>query len=187
MASSFQSLPIEIVNKIFLFVSSPTSRLIRESSISKEVFPFTQLRRHEETFPFPTNVQIDYRRIYRKLTANAVHNSYRRFHEHCMEKNLDDIDHDGDMDPCSDSDIIEKHLLYFIFHHRYWYDKYQDQITQVYEAYMNRPWMFERNPWMFRKMFSEGNVNGFMLVNPDDSHIFHEDSKELKEQGLWRL
>jgi hypothetical protein len=38
-------LPIEIVNKIFMYVSSPTARLIKESQYYRTIFPFFYLKR----------------------------------------------------------------------------------------------------------------------------------------------
>lgn len=160
------ALPIEIMNKIFLYMSSPTSNIIRNSKIFSKPFPLMSLRRVDEPdpFPFPTKIEMDYRRIYYKICKNRLSYDnnepsgyhYRRFHEFSNQmEHVEDVDHDDEMNEETDSEIIEDHMLYFIFHNRYWYNRYRDVINGVYDHYLNHPRMYEQHPWYFRKHFDE--------------------------------
>lgn len=171
-------LPIEIVNKIFLYVSSPTSDLMKRSRYYGKTFPFMALRNgdnYENPFPFPTAVEMDYRRIYRKVAENGYYDPnvdgkwrYRKFHEYsCTTDSLEDMDHDSRMECETDSEIIEKHLLYFIFHYRYYYDMHQRSITKTYDEYMDNRHLFERQPYLFRQTFLKYTSE---LQHPTTSH-----------------
>jgi hypothetical protein len=168
MNDDLPDLPIEIINKIFLYVSSPTYVLIQGSPFFKKAFPFMELNRFESPYPFPTNIEIDYHRIYSKMRENKYDDvdeiEYRRFHEFSnMEKCLEDIDHDQNMECESESDIIERHYLYFIFHHRYWYNEYNRIITDTYDKYTENPSKFERHPWLFKKVL-ESKMKGECII-----------------------
>lgn len=162
-------LPVEIINKIFLFMSSPTSKIIKESRVHDEPFPFLGLKSNVPAFPFPTRTQMEYRRIYRKLDQNRVHDEtcengigYRRFHEHMNhDKSLEDIDHDSDFEIQTDSEIIDNHFMLFIFRHRFWYDRHQQVISGTYDHYMENRHLYETNPWLFRKTFQEYEAYDF--------------------------
>lgn len=123
-----------------------------------------ELNRFESPYPFPTSIEIDYQRIYSKMRENKYENeydiNYRRFHEFSnMGKCLEDIDHDQTMESQSESDIIERHYLYFIFHYRYWYDQYNGIITDTYVEYTENPLKFERHPWLFKRVL-ESKMKG---------------------------
>lgn len=168
-------LPIEIIQKIFLYVCSPTANLVKKSRPFQHTFPFMALRQDENIFPFLTKTRMDYLRIYRKIQVNRFENisgqsydNYRRFHEYSnFDDSIEDMDHDPCVEEESDGDMIDRHLLTFILEERHLYKLNQSTITCVYEQYLQNPKQFQLHPWLFKTKFIQG-------CQCDLPHLTHE-------------
>ena len=81
-------LPIEIINKIFLYLSSSTASLIKESEFYGQSFPFLYLEQIE-MFPPINNVHQDYININTLVKQHEISdNRYILFHYHTNYANI---------------------------------------------------------------------------------------------------
>jgi hypothetical protein len=76
------SLPIEIINKIFTYISSPIASIIKDSEFYGKSFPFFYLEQNNVNYP-TNNIQWDYIQI-NKLIKNQRFgdDTYYLFHHY---------------------------------------------------------------------------------------------------------
>lgn len=73
------NLPIEVINKIFLYISSSTASILKNSEFYGKSFPFLYLEQTNSS----SNVQIDYHHINNIMKNNCMHGDrYLLFHHY---------------------------------------------------------------------------------------------------------
>jgi hypothetical protein len=94
---SFKMLPNEIINKIFLYLSSDTASVLKNSEFFGKSFPFFYLEQVGSIIPLNT-IQKDFHSINQTIKQHRVDNKrYMLFHHFTNYKNIECLSEQTDI------------------------------------------------------------------------------------------
>lgn len=131
MTTTTTTLPIEIIQRISMYMSSPTAKVIQESPYFQHGSPYTLLKQRSRAllFPFPDTITLDYCLIRRGSVLDS---------------------HSSEFD-----DIVETRLMGYIFRHRSLYERHKKAITKTLDDYTQNKKMYEMDLSLFKRRFRQ--------------------------------